>query len=142
MLETGEPVFLDESAPQKIKTAYLVHSLVYVPLRLRDHVIGVLGVDNRQAGRTFDGENVKVLNAIADYAAIAIENAKLFQTSESERHKLESILTEIHNGVLVVDEENRIILFNPTARAALHIDGNPIGRRVLMWWITIRWQVC
>jgi two-component system, OmpR family, phosphate regulon sensor histidine kinase PhoR len=130
VLETGEPVFLDESAPQKIKTAYLVHSLVYVPLRLRDHIIGVLGVDNRQAGRTFDGENVKVLNAIADYAAIAIENAKLFQTSESERHKLESILTEIHNGVLVVGQENRIILFNPTARAALHIEGNPIGRRV------------
>lgn len=130
VLETGEPVYLDETSPQKIKTAYLVHSLVYVPLRVRGHVIGVLGVDNRQAGRTFSGENVKVLNAIADYAAIAIENAKLYQGSERERHKLESILTEIHNGVLVVDQENRIILLNPIARSALKIEGDPIGERV------------
>ncbi|MBN1264878.1 MAG: response regulator [Anaerolineales bacterium] len=130
VLESGKPVFLDETAPQKIKTAYLVHSLVYVPLRARGHIIGVLGVDNRQAGRTFTGEHLMVLNAIADYAAIAIENAKLFQTSERERHKLESILTEIRNGVLVVDQENRVILINPTARETLKIEGNPVGERV------------
>jgi len=126
----GKPVFLDETAPQKIKTAYLVHSLVYVPLRVRGHIIGVLGVDNRQAGRTFTGDHLTVLTAMADYAAIAIENAKLFQASEGERHKLESILTEIRNGVLVVDQENKVILINPTARETLKIEGNPIGERI------------
>lgn len=130
VIEGGKPVFLDETAPQKIKTAYLVHSLVYVPLRVRGHIIGVLGVDNRQAGRTFTGEHLTVLNAIADYAAIAIENAKLYQASEQERCKLESILTEIRNGVLVVDHDNRVILVNPTARETLRIEGSPVGERV------------
>ena len=31
VIESGEPVLLDEQTPQKIKTSYLVHSLIYVP---------------------------------------------------------------------------------------------------------------
>ncbi len=44
VIASGQPVILDESAPQKIKTSYLVHSLLYVPLaRPRQ--------DDRRAGR-------------------------------------------------------------------------------------------
>lgn len=121
VIRTGEPVLLDQNSPQKIKTAYLVHSLVYVPLKVRDKVIGVLGVDNRRAGRAFTRHDQRLLGALGDYAAIAIENAYLYARTERERAQLETILRETEDGVLVVDDDNRLILINPTARTAFGV---------------------
>lgn len=130
VIETGEPVLLDEQTPQKIKTSYLVRSLIYVPLRVRGRTIGVLGVDNRKAGPSFTQDDVTIMAAMADYAAIAIENARLFATSETERHKLETILAGVENGVIVTDPENRLMIMNRTAREAMGVNGDWSGRSV------------
>lgn len=121
VIRTGEPVLLDQNSPQKIKTAYLVHSLVYVPLKMRDRIIGVLGVDNRRAGRAFTRHDQHLLGALGDYAAIAIENAYLYARTDRERAQLETILRETEDGVLVVDNDNRLILMNLTARTAFGV---------------------
>jgi signal transduction histidine kinase/DNA-binding response OmpR family regulator len=131
VVSTGEPVMLDEGAPQKIKTSYLVHSLLYVPLRVRGRVIGVLGVDNRKAGRSLTREDLIVILAMADYAAIAIENAQLYNRSEAERRKLETVLTGTENAVIVLDPEHRLLLINQAAREAFHVNGNHIGRSIV-----------
>jgi len=128
VLARGEPVLLDESSPQKIKTAYLVHSLIYVPLRVHGRVIGVLGVDNRKAGRALAQEDIKLLTAMADFAAIAIENAQLYNHSNDQRRKLETILTQSESGLIVVDNENRVLLINPTVRSIFHVEGDCEGR--------------
>ncbi len=127
VIETGKPILLDESSPQKIKTAYLVHSLIYVPLSVRGKIIGVLGVDNRKAGRVLTQNDVTVMTAMADYAAIAIDNARLFQESEQERSKLETILGQTENGVIVVDEDNRIVLINQSAERIFGVSGEYRG---------------
>jgi signal transduction histidine kinase/DNA-binding response OmpR family regulator len=131
VIATGQPVILDEGAPQKIKTSYLVHSLLYVPLRARGRTIGVLGVDNRKAGRALTKEDMTVVMAMADYAAIAIENARLFNRSESERVQLETILTQTEDGVIVVDAENRLLLINRTAAEALDAKDPRVGRSLM-----------
>lgn len=130
VVESGEPVLLDQDTPQKIKTAYLVHSLIYVPLTVRGHTIGVLGVDNRKAGRTLTKDDVRIMSAMADYAAIAIENARLFSASEAERRKLETILTRVENGVIVVDLDDRLMIMNQSARETVGVNGDWAGRYV------------
>jgi two-component system NtrC family sensor kinase len=127
VIETGKPILLDESSPQKIKTAYLVHSLIYVPMRVRGKIIGVLGVDNRKAGNVLGQKDVTVMTAMADYAAIAIDNARLFQESEEERTKLETILAQTDNGVIVVDEDNRVVMINKSAEMIFGVSGNYEG---------------
>jgi len=131
VIATGQPVILDEGAPQKIKTSYLVHSLLYVPLRARGRTIGVLGVDNRKAGRTLTKEDMTVVMAMADYAAIAIENARLFNRSESERIQLETVLTQTEDGVIVVDADNRLLLINRTAAEAFGAREPLVGRSLV-----------
>jgi PAS domain S-box-containing protein len=129
VLRTGKPILLDEKTPQKIKTAYLVHTLMYAPLMVQDHAIGVLGVDNRQSGHPFTDYHLALVSALADYAAIAIENSRLFSNSEVERNKLETILTSVKEGVIVVDHDRRLLLINPTAREAFGVeDGYLIGK--------------
>lgn len=127
VIETGKPILLDESSPQKIKTAYLVHSLIYVPLRVRGKIIGVLGVDNRKPGQVLGQNDVSVMTAMADYAAIAIDNARLFQKSEEERTKLETILSQTENGVIVVDQDNRVVLINRSAESIFGVSGEYEG---------------
>jgi two-component system NtrC family sensor kinase len=131
VLRTGSPLLINEKTPQKIKTSFFVHALLYVPLMIQDHAIGILEVDHRQSGKTFNNDHVTVLMALADYAAIAIENARLYAHSESERMRLESILTGIEEAVIVVDHDRRLVLINRKACEAFGItEQNVLGRRV------------
>ena len=122
VLRTGEPITFNEKTPQKIKTSYLVHTLIYMPLKVQGRVIGVLGVDNRQSGHPFTEDHITLITALAGFAAIAIENARLFTHSEVERNKLETILTQVEDGVVVVGLDGRIILVNRTARSAFTLE--------------------
>jgi two-component system NtrC family sensor kinase len=118
VLSTARPVLLDEQTPQKIKTSYLVQSLVYVPLQMKGRVFGVLGVDNRVLRKSFKERDVMVLSAIAEYAVIAIQNAALYASIVQERNKLETILTGIQDGVVVLDQEQRLVLINNAMQSA------------------------
>jgi two-component system phosphate regulon sensor histidine kinase PhoR len=130
-LRSGKPVLIHQETPQKIKTAYLVRTLMYVPMRVKDREIGVLGVDNRQDGKPFSEYHLGLVSALADYAAIAIENARLYAQSEIELKKLETFLTKIKDAVIVVDQESRLMLINQSGRDAFIVEnGDIIGKRV------------
>jgi two-component system phosphate regulon sensor histidine kinase PhoR len=47
--------------------------------------------------------------------------------SEQERVQLETILTEIENGVIVVDHSQRLLLINQTAMDGLGVEGDCLG---------------
>jgi two-component system NtrC family sensor kinase len=70
--------------PLKVTTGLLVHSLLYVPILLKDRMLGVLAVDNRISGRVFTDTDETLLTSLADYAAVAIENAGLYEQAQSE----------------------------------------------------------
>ncbi len=116
VIRTGEATLIDENTPQKIKTSYLVQSIVYVPLSIHGHVMGVLGVDNRHSRLPLTQRHVTMLNALSSYAVIALENARLFADTKAERNKLETILTGIQDGVVVVDQDQRLGMVNKAAR--------------------------
>jgi two-component system NtrC family sensor kinase len=122
VVRTGKPVLLDEESLKKIKTDYLVFSLVYVPLRAHDRVIGVLGVDNRNKKAAFTDYHVHLLNAVSDFAGIAIENAKIYSGTTDELLRLETILTKVQDGVIILDTDNNIVFVNPVACKALGLD--------------------
>jgi signal transduction histidine kinase/CheY-like chemotaxis protein len=123
VISTGEPMLIGGAGMQKIKTHYLVHSLLYVPLKVQNRVIGVLGVHNRIADRPLLPQDIGIVTALADYAAIAIVNAQLYEQSETERTKLERILQQTQDAVLVVDYEGRIVLCNPAAHSVIQEGG-------------------
>lgn len=132
VVRSGEPVIIGAESPQKIKTAYLVRSLIYVPLKVRDAVIGVLGVDNRTRGKLFGESDLQPLVTLASYAAAAIQNARLYHEAVIERSKLETILAQTPDVVIVVDEGFRVILMNEPARAAFNVNGiDPVGLPLL-----------
>ncbi|MEJ2149813.1 MAG: ATP-binding protein [Chloroflexota bacterium] len=129
VIRTGTPLLIGEGQ-QKIKTHYLVHSLLYAPLKVQDRVIGVLGVHNRIVDRPLSQADVGIISALADYAAIAIVNAQLYATSETERTKLSRIVQQIQDAVILVDYEGRVALCNYVGHEFLNGVGpeGPVGR--------------
>ena len=117
VIKTGEPIILSGSETQRITTAYLVKSLIYVPLKVKNRISGVLGVDNRQTDRPFTKHDLRLLSVLAGYAAIALKNARLFAEVENERTKLVTVLAGIEEPVLVTTgRDDRVVLANAAAR--------------------------
>ncbi|RPJ46264.1 MAG: GAF domain-containing protein [Chloroflexi bacterium] len=56
-----------------------LRSILCVPLKVKEHVIGVGYADNRFEAAIFTQADLDLLSAIASIAAIAIENARLYQ---------------------------------------------------------------
>ncbi len=121
VIESGEPLVLRKDSFEKIKTAYLVQSLIYVPLKVDEKIIGVLGVDNRQHRLPFTERDILLISLLADYAAIAIENARLYQASENERSKFEAVLSNMGDALMVLNQQGVIQLVNTAMCSALSI---------------------
>lgn len=122
VVRTGKPVMIGDAGAHKIKTAYLVRAVVYVPLKTRERVIGVLGVDNQRSERAFSQHDVGLLSALADYAAIAIENARLYAAVQAAKGRLEALLHSTEDAVIVVDAHGRLALYNAAAAHAFEFE--------------------
>ncbi len=121
VVASGKPLILSKGSLEKIKTAYLVQALIYVPLKFDDKIIGVLGVDNRLHRLPFTDRDLLLISLLADYAAIAIENARLYQATEIERTKFETVLSNMGDAVMILDQQERIRLVNAAMSNALGI---------------------
>ncbi len=90
-----------------------------LPLRNGDRVIGLLCFGSRRDGRLLDSADLYLLRTLSDYAAIAIDNALLYQSLEltaSELNELksyyENVVESITAGICVVQPEGRITTWN------------------------------
>jgi diguanylate cyclase (GGDEF)-like protein len=61
------------------KTKMETHSIVAVPVRFRDHCLGVIELVNCVGVEGFGDRDLALLEALADFAAIALENARHVQ---------------------------------------------------------------
>ncbi len=130
--KVGKPMLLSGPALEKLAPNHPAHSLLCVPLKVPGRgVMGVLNLVNKLTERPFSERDLFLVSAIADYAAIALDNANLFASLEIEKSKLETILAETDAVVIVVDFEDRILLCNQAARQAfglkdVQVDGHPL----------------
>lgn len=92
--ETGEPVLTSDAQADtrlNLRDSVLnlrLRSILCVPLALKNSVTGVIYVDNRLHAGIFSRDDLDLLAAIASSAAIAIENARLYQLAV-EKGRLE-----------------------------------------------------
>ncbi|HUW97001.1 MAG TPA: PAS domain-containing sensor histidine kinase, partial [Anaerolineae bacterium] len=77
-----------------------------------------LHATNKMAMEPFSENDPYLLSVLADYAAIAIENARLFAEVEEQRTKLETILTGSEDLIIVTDDDGLVLLLNPAAANA------------------------
>jgi PAS domain S-box-containing protein len=93
-------------------------ALLAAPLVCADRLIGVMSL-YKLGGRSFSDPDLATINIFATQAAIAIENARLFQRMEAERANLAIMLEQMEESVVLCDVEGRVRLINPAAESLL-----------------------
>jgi PAS domain S-box-containing protein len=104
-------------------------AVLAVPLLTQDRLIGVLAVRNT-TGTVFDGRAVQLAEALADQAALTLENARLFADEERRRREAE-ILAELARTIgATLDLETVLRRVTEAAQEMCRSDGAVIGLRV------------
>jgi GAF domain-containing protein len=106
-IKSGTPLIttnaMEDERFQGVKSvmAHDLRSIIIVPLILQGNVVGVLYADNRIEQGVFSQENVPLLTAFANQAAIAISNARLF---EKVKDDLEEAQKQVQRLQIVLDQ--------------------------------------
>jgi len=107
--------------------SYSLRSILCVPLKVKDKVTGVIYADNRIKAGLFTERDRDLLAAFADQAAMAIENARLFESVVIAKNLMDNVFASIASGVITTDVMDKITLFN---RAAASILGIPAEQSI------------
>jgi class 3 adenylate cyclase/DNA-binding response OmpR family regulator len=79
----------------RTKLAKIKPHAVAVPLKVGDKLIGTLDINNAANARQFLDHDVHLLQALADYAAIAIENSRLFRELEESKEREKQVIRNV-----------------------------------------------
>lgn len=141
VVNEGQPVLTTNAqedprfGSQESIIIYNLRSILCVPLKVKGELTGVIYVDNRiHAGIFMEGER-DLLMTFANHAAVALENARLFESVRRTldevtelKNLMDNVFASIASGVITADLERRISLCNRAAQNILGQTGqNVIG---------------
>jgi PAS domain S-box-containing protein len=112
VVRSGRPKLINDTQAQH--SLSLSRSQLIVPILRGGRVRGVIDIESSKPG-VFSRDNERFLCTMADHAAVALENARLFDLVLDEQSRTKFILQSIADGVYTVDCDLRVLTFNPAA---------------------------
>jgi PAS domain S-box-containing protein len=100
--------------------------VVALPMTIEEQLIGVIYVF-RTGGIAFGQNDRQLLASFADQAAIAVHNARLYQQVSQEKARLDALIEHSGDGVMILEPDRRISVFN---RALTAMSGIPADEAV------------
>lgn len=101
-----------------------------VPIRLHDHVVGVINIESQEA-QAFDDCDVTSLETLAEQVAQAFANAQLFERTRLLRDLNRSIIDAMSSGICVLDEQSTVLYANPAFGAIIGCNESDAGGRAM-----------
>ena len=130
--EDGQPLLTTNAQEdprltgQESIVAYNLRSILCVPLKVKEELIGVIYTDNRIRSGIFTTKERDLLAAFANQAAFAIANARLFDSVKRTlaevtelKNLMDNVFSSIASGVLTADIQERIMMCNHAAEVIL-----------------------
>ncbi len=139
--ESGEPVLTTNAQEdprfedQMSVAAYQLRSILCAPLKIKDQMIGVLYVDNRARTGIFRDTDLELISAFANLAAVAIDNADLFDHLQKSNRELEDAYQATLEGWVraldLKDKETeghtqRVTLLTERLARSMGVDGDSL----------------
>ncbi|MDP2166748.1 MAG: sensor domain-containing diguanylate cyclase [Thermodesulfovibrionales bacterium] len=88
--EHGTPLIVDDAASDPRffryadeRTSFTTKNILCVPVRTKERTLGVIEAVNKNKG-DFDADDMEILTALANQAAMAIENARLYEEAVTD----------------------------------------------------------
>jgi adenylate cyclase len=130
--QTGESVLTTNAqadprfGKQDSIVAYNLLSILCVPLKVKGQLTGVIYADNKIKEGLFTERERSLVSAFANQAAVAVENARLFDSVKRSlaevtelKNLMEDVFASIASGVLTSDIDDRVTLANQAAARIL-----------------------
>ncbi len=145
VVESGEAVLTTNAqedprfGSQDSIIAFNLRSILCVPLKVKENLIGVIYTDNRVRTGIFTATERDLLTVFANQAAIAIENARLFSSLRQTlaevtelKNLLDNVFSSIASGVITTNVADQITLCNRAAerilgRTSAELLGRPLS---------------
>jgi len=107
-----------------------LHSYLCVPLVARDQAFGAISFMQAESGRVYGEDDLALARELARHAAIAIDNAQLYEEAE-RRAQAARVLESVGDGVVLIDREGVIRVWNPAAAAIVGLsEADVLGRTI------------
>jgi adenylate cyclase len=111
---------------QQSVVAYNLRSILCVPLKVKDELLGVIYADSRIRSGLFTQKDLNLLFAFANQSAIAIDNARLFTSVRQTlaevtelKNLMDNVFSSIVSGVITADVKENVLLANRAAEKIL-----------------------
>ncbi len=122
VLEAGEPLLITQDVAKRAASLGLEHlgreatCWLGVPMAAGDEVLGMMAVQSFEGPAELDRSHLEILETIAAQAAIAVQNARLYERTDEALarrvQELDSVLRTTHDGVILLDLELRVLAVN------------------------------
>jgi diguanylate cyclase (GGDEF)-like protein len=124
--EIGESILVGDAAncefgEQVPDTQPIEESLITVPLRYGTRVVGVIVVSKLGLNQ-FDEDDVRLLEILAGHAAVAVENARLYESARREAESATALLEFGRELATLVEAED---IFERVTKLSAEILGSP-----------------
>ncbi|MFT3708430.1 MAG: PAS domain S-box protein [Archangium sp.] len=126
VFRTGEPSYTREidaaflarrfadPADQALAMTLAPRSQMVVAMRVRGTTLGLMSlVRHGQNAEALDDDDFRTAQTLADHAALAISNARLFDTLSASEQQLRQIVDTAHEGIWVTDATRKTTFANP-----------------------------
>lgn len=120
--QTGVSVYTSDAlederySKQKSVMELKLRSIMCVPLKSKQKIIGIVYLDNSSQANIFLQSDLDLFELFASQAAIAIENAKLYENILALKIYNENVVSKTPIGIIVVDKNFKITIANKTSQ--------------------------
>ena len=140
VLRTGQAEFYSEITEEMLTTvAYNEEhlellreigfsSVIIVPMATHGRVLGTITLVSAESGRRYEEADLGLAEELARRAALAVDNARLYEEMHGAKDELEVILSSVADGITAQDSNGRLVYAN---EAAARICGYPTAQEML-----------
>lgn len=98
---------------------YTTDSFISIPIRQQGRTLGVINATNKRQRVNLDTQDFQLLQSVARFLALAIDNHRLFATTRKLHDQLRRTVESLPVGILTLREDGHVLTANPASQALL-----------------------
>ena len=103
--------------------------LISFPMIYKGKLIGIFNIDNKVTEEHFYREELEIIYVLCNYLAAAVKDVDLYHQMWYQKEFTNNILSSMSSGMIAIDRDEKITIFNQQASDILNVDpAHIIGR--------------
>ena len=110
------------------ETLKRMNAEIAIPILRGENLTGIICLGNKQSGNIFSREDIELFLTLANQISVTIDNAKLYTQMEEAKTYQEDILRNLGGGVITINREGEIVIFNQRAQELTGFPAEIVGK--------------